>query len=328
LTRIPRLLPLIAVAIGGVVAINALAGAQSLPELVSGARAFAEDIAAPNKAEPKAKSEAAPAPQSKAATALPPGKLAIGPTPAAAAAGTPGTPGAPPAVCSTSAEFARVAGLTPAEVQLLQSLGARRGQLDDREKALDTQLQLLAAAEAKLDARIAAMNGLKGELNGLLSQVDAKKAAELAQMVKIYETMAPAQAGKVMAQLADEVRTPLAAAMKPAKLAAVMNKMPPADARKLTELVSRRLGSPAIEASRQAAAPTPPAPATAPAPAAKTGAAPAPATKTAAAPTAPRPAAPRPAPKAPAPKAPAAAPAAAAPVVTPPAAPEPAEKTG
>ena len=39
----PRILPLVGIAVGGVLAINALAGARSLPDLISGAKAFAAD---------------------------------------------------------------------------------------------------------------------------------------------------------------------------------------------------------------------------------------------------------------------------------------------
>jgi hypothetical protein len=37
----PRILPLVGIAVGGVLAINALAGARDLPSLISGARAYA-----------------------------------------------------------------------------------------------------------------------------------------------------------------------------------------------------------------------------------------------------------------------------------------------
>lgn len=49
--NIPRILPLIGVAAGGVLAINALSGAKSLPDLVSGAKAFAEGAAKPEGSE-------------------------------------------------------------------------------------------------------------------------------------------------------------------------------------------------------------------------------------------------------------------------------------
>ncbi len=39
----PRILPLVGIAIGGVLAVNALSGARDLPGLISGAQAFAEE---------------------------------------------------------------------------------------------------------------------------------------------------------------------------------------------------------------------------------------------------------------------------------------------
>ena len=287
MSPIPRLLPLVAVAIGGVLAVNVLAGARSLPEALTGARAWAEDIGGRKPAEKSNLPPAKTAPQAtpKAASALPPGGLAL------AAPAPPPVAAAPQ--CPVDAQFAREAGLTPAQVQVLQSLGARRGQLDQREQDLDTQLQLLAAAEAKLDARISTLNGLKAHLNVLLGQADAKKQAEMTNMVKIYETMNAKKAAEVMAVLDDSVRVPLAVQMKPLKLAPILAAMRPADAKRLTELVSRRFEAQAVQAGRQATAPAPAA-----APAASAAApAPAPAQKTAAAaPPRPQPkAAPRPA---------------------------------
>jgi len=46
---VPRILPLIGVAAGGVLAINALAGARQLPDLLSGAKAFSEVAAKPDR---------------------------------------------------------------------------------------------------------------------------------------------------------------------------------------------------------------------------------------------------------------------------------------
>ena len=43
--NMPRILPLVGGAIAGVIGVNALSGAQTLPDMVSGARAFAEEAA-------------------------------------------------------------------------------------------------------------------------------------------------------------------------------------------------------------------------------------------------------------------------------------------
>lgn len=239
---VPRILPLVGVAIGGVLAVNALSGAKDLPGLLSGAQAFAEETAKGGKAEKPAKAEA--------------GKAEAGKTPAAtdAAVALPAASIAPKAVCApTAAELAKQAGLSPAELQVLQSLGARRGQLDARENDLNTQLALMAAAEAKLDAKIRALNGLKAEVNGLLNQSNAKEAGEIDRLVKVFEGMKAKDAAPRLAALDDNVRIPIAAKMKERALSAIMAQMPAAEAKKLTEALARRF-SEAKDAAAKASA--------------------------------------------------------------------------
>jgi len=255
---VPRILPLIGVAIGGVLAVNALSGARDLPGLVSGAKAFAEGVAKPGKGKGD-KTDAAATGDAKdaAANAMP--SLAA--------------PAAKPApVCApTAAELAKEAGLSPAELQVLQNLGERRGQLDQRENDLNTQLALMAAAEAKLDAKVGALNGLKAEIQGLLTQADQKDQAEVDRMVKVFEGMKPKDAGPRMTVLDDSVRLPIAAKMKERSLSAILSQMPPLEAKKLTEALAARFANAkakaadATEVANQAASQvgTPAAPATA-----------------------------------------------------------------
>lgn len=231
---LPRLLPLIAVAIGGVLAVKALSGVQALPDLMSAASAHAE----------------APAAAGHAANGKSPAKPAATPVPQTVAAPK------PPAACMTSpAELAREAGLSAGELQTLQNLQTRRGQLDDREKALDTQLQLLAAAEAKVDAKIKAMNTVKGQIQALLGQADQQQQADVDRLTSVYQKMKPADAAAVMATLDDKVRVPVAAKMKDAALAAILGKMPTSEAKKLTESLAQRAASAkaSVQAAEQAA---------------------------------------------------------------------------
>jgi flagellar motility protein MotE (MotC chaperone) len=232
----PRILPLVGVAIGGVLAVNALAGARDLPNLVSGAKAFAE--------------EAAKGGKSKAGkTTAKPGEAA-GTGEAKDAASALPNPALPPptikpqAVCApTAAELAKEAGLSPAELQVLQNLGARRGELDQRETDLNTQLALLAAAEAKLDAKAKALTGLKADVQSLLTQTDGREAAEVDRLVKVFEGMKPKDAAPRMTLLDDSVRLPIAAKMKERSLSAILAMMPPAEAKKLTESLARRFAA-------------------------------------------------------------------------------------
>ena len=283
MSKIPRLLPLIAVAIGGVVLVRAVGVA---PGLFEGARAWAE--------------EAVPAGAAAAPVAAP----------VAAAA----------AVCAlTPEQLAQQAGLSPAEMRILDALKNRRIELDARDVDLASMLPLLATAEQKLDAKVAALEAVKAEVRILLGQVSEQEKAETDRMVAVYSAMRPREAARVFATLDDDVRLPVAAAMRPRSLAAIMAQMEPAAARSLTEKLARRFearqqlaaraaaasaaAAPATETAAPAAAPTPRATGETPPPA-PTADAPAPAPVRAARPPARRPAA-RPAARTPAPATPA-----------------------
>lgn len=228
--NVPRILPIVGVAVVGVLAVNALAGAKSAPDLLSGAKAFAEGVAKPDAKD-----------GDKAASAADAGKDAAAKTP-------------PPICAPSSAELAKEAGLSPAELRVLQSLGQRRGQLDQREQDIDVQLQLLAAAEAKLDAKMKALNGMKGEIQGLLGQADAQKEAEAQRMVLVYSAMKPKDAAARMSVLDDSVRLPIAAKMKERTLSMILANMSPGDAKILTERLANRLSADAIAKQRAALA--------------------------------------------------------------------------
>jgi flagellar motility protein MotE (MotC chaperone) len=239
LKSVPRILPLLGVAIGGVLAVNAISGARDLPSLLTGAQAFAEEAAKGGKADAKGKDGegAAPVAKDAASAALPAASIT------------------PKAVCApTAAELAKQAGLSPAELQVLQSLGTRRGQLDARENDLNTQLALMAAAEAKLDAKIKALNGLKAEVNGLLNQSNAKEAAEIDRLVKVFEGTKAKDAAPRLAALDDNVRIPIAAKMKERALSAIVAQMPPSEAKKLTEALARRFSDAQAAAAKATAA--------------------------------------------------------------------------
>jgi flagellar motility protein MotE (MotC chaperone) len=239
--NMPRLLPLAAIAVGGVLAIKLISGVADMPALFSGAKAFAEETLGK-----KGKDAAAS-----------PGQSLMPATPTA-------TPAAKPAaVCApTAAELAKEAGLSPAELQQLQNLGARRDQLDQRETGMDTQLQLLAAAEAKVDAKLKQLTSLKGDITDLLHQVDNQQDVEVNRMVAVYSAMKPKDAAARFVLLNDDVRVPVAAKMKERTLAAILAQMPPADAKTLTEKLALRFSAATLKANAALASQNTPPPTT------------------------------------------------------------------
>ena len=245
MSKLPRLLPLIAIAIGGVVAVRA---AGVAPELFQGATAWAQE----------------------AVTGETPGE-----------GGGAAKPAPAPAVCAlTPEQLAQQAGISPAELRIIQSLSKRRDALDARDADFATTLPLMVAAEQKLDAKLQALEALKGEISALVGQVDEKEKAETDRLVAVYSAMRPKEAAAVFNTLDDSVRLPVAAAMRPRTLAAIMAQMPPAGARELTEKLAKRFQAQQF-AARAAAATAGTAPAATPAVTPAPVAAPAP-TRTAA----------------------------------------------
>lgn len=208
MSRIPRILPLVAVALAGVAVVR-LVGAG--PGLFQGAQAWAEEIA-----------DAATVEAQQATSDSPP----------------------PPAACAVSVEeLARQAGLSPAELRILQNLSERRDELDARDVDFETQLPLLIAAEAKAQERIDELNALRAEIQGLLGQVSEREQEEVNRLVQVYQAMRPRDAAPVFARLSDDVRLPVAAAMRPRALAAIMAEMDPEAARTLTQRLAARYGT-------------------------------------------------------------------------------------
>jgi flagellar motility protein MotE (MotC chaperone) len=238
-SRGPRFLPILLIAVGGVLGVRALTGVAALPQMMAGAKAWAEDVAPAAKA---GKKTAAPSDAGKT----------IAPPVSPQAALVPPKPPAAPVCAPTPAELARQAGMSPGELQVLQSLGNRRTQLDAREQSLSTQLALLSAAEAKVDGKLKQLTGLKGDIQGLLGQADAQKTSELARLVTVYEKMKPAEAATRLALMSDDVRLPIMSKMKISALSAVLGAMPAADAKSITEKLADRLT--AADKARQAVA--------------------------------------------------------------------------
>jgi flagellar motility protein MotE (MotC chaperone) len=150
---------------------------------------------------------------------------------------------ATPACAAPAADLAKEAGLSPAELRVLQSLQSRRGELDQRAQALDTQTALFEAASAKLDGKLKALSDLKGQIQGLLGQANQQQDAEIQRLVKVYESMKPKDAAEVMSRLDDRVRLPVASKMKERALAAVLAQMPREEAKKLTEKLATRFAA-------------------------------------------------------------------------------------
>lgn len=171
--------------------------------------------------------------------------------PAASQTAAQTSPAAAPAQTATPAaaqcpapSLAEMAGLSQAEVQVLQALGARREALDQRAEMVGTQDELMAAAERRLEERLAELRTLEANVNTLLGQLDEAQEQRLASLVDVYQRMRAKDAAEVFNGLDDAVLVQVASRMRQANLAEVMGRMDAARARQLTTMLADRARPP------------------------------------------------------------------------------------
>jgi flagellar motility protein MotE (MotC chaperone) len=145
-----------------------------------------------------------------------------------------------------------------AEVDVLTSLTKRRVELDAREAQIQIQANMLAATESRVDTKIAQLKGLQDQITALLAQRDAAQQKQVDALIKTYSGMKDASAAAIFSTLPDEVLIPVAQGMKADVLGAILSKMNPDAAQKLTVKLANKL---ALPETAQALAPvTPPSP--------------------------------------------------------------------
>jgi len=147
------------------------------------------------------------------------------------------------------------------EVDVLSSLAKRRTALDTREADIEMRVQVLTAAEARVDSKIATLKQLQDQITSLLGQRDVEQQKQVASLVKTYSAMKAKDAARIFNNLPDDVLVPVAQAMKSDVLAPVLAAMTADNAQRLTQKLANRLKLPdAATAAPAPAVPSAPAP--------------------------------------------------------------------
>ena len=136
---------------------------------------------------------------------------------------------------------------------ILERLSARRAELDAREEELALRLDLVEAAEARLDERAAALAEVEARINALVDQQKAAEEGQFAAIINMYEQMKPGEAAAIFNDLDMQVLVKVAGGMNPRKMAPILAKMTSTRAQALT------LALAAIEPEPTVAIATPPA---------------------------------------------------------------------
>ena len=145
---------------------------------------------------------------------------------------------------------------SPAERALLERLGERRDQLQQRSRDMETRERLIESAERKLETRINDLKALEGKAQDP-SGKRGEGEAGLRTIVTMYEAMKPKEAARVFDRLSLDVLVPVVLQMNPRKMAEVLALMNPDTAGKLTSALANKARG--VEAPRGpgAAAPAP-----------------------------------------------------------------------
>jgi len=132
-----------------------------------------------------------------------------------------------------------------AERALLETLRARRQEIDRREKAAADREMLVAAAESRLTERVDALAAMQARLEAAEQARGEREEAGWRQMVKLYEGMRPRDAAAIFDDLDMPVLVQILQRMGERKAAPVLGAMRPDRARLVTaELARSRTGQP------------------------------------------------------------------------------------
>lgn len=131
--------------------------------------------------------------------------------------------------------------MTQSEIDLLQKLSQRRGELESWSNDLSMREQLLKAAELRIESKVAELKKIQEEIKSSLKQHDEEQEEKLKSLVKIYETMKPKDAARIFEQLDMPILLDVVERMKETKAAPVIAGMDPEKAKKLTtEMANQR----------------------------------------------------------------------------------------
>jgi flagellar motility protein MotE (MotC chaperone) len=162
--------------------------------------------------------------------------------PAAAEAPEPAqAPAASSALAARPQLGAESATYTPAELEVLQKLSARRDEIEARAKEVQMREDMAKAAEARLAKKLAEMKQVQGTIEALLQKYDEQEDVKMRSLVKIYESMKPKDAAKIFEGLDMPILLDVIERMKEKKAADVLANVTPQKAKEITsELAERR----------------------------------------------------------------------------------------
>ena len=134
--------------------------------------------------------------------------------------------------------------MSVSEMEMLQSLSQRRGEIEAKEKTINERILFLEATEKRVNSKIEELanvqkqiESLKAEIQQIAASYKKEEDEKVQSLVRIYETMKPKEAAVIFDQLDNTILIQVLSKMKEAKSAIIMANMNPVKARVVTALL-------------------------------------------------------------------------------------------
>jgi flagellar motility protein MotE (MotC chaperone) len=124
------------------------------------------------------------------------------------------------------------------EASVASRLADKAAALAAQERTLEARSADLTAEQQRIRADIERNEAIRGELEALIENLDARHADQVREQVKVYEKMRGAQAAAVLQETDEDTALAILQGMRPDKSARVLGEMNPTRAARLTERLS------------------------------------------------------------------------------------------
>lgn len=124
--------------------------------------------------------------------------------------------------------------MTKADYELLQQLSKRRAELDQREKDLADRAAMLEAVQQQVTTKVGEQQKLKSDIEKLTGGGQDAGSMKYRRLVKIYESMKPDEAARILEKMDGEVLLEVVTRMGERRLAPILAQMDPLKAQAIT----------------------------------------------------------------------------------------------
>lgn len=130
--------------------------------------------------------------------------------------------------------------VSASERAVLESLQARRQEIETRAREIDIRENLMKSAEKRIEGKIEEMKATEARVSAAGQQKNEMEAARFKGLVTMYEAMKPKDAARVFDRLELSVLFEIASQIAPRKMSDIMGQMQPEAAERLTVEMARR----------------------------------------------------------------------------------------